>query len=42
MTAARKFEEITSLEKLNKNCIDRAKGCAIAFLPGLTFVTIFL
>ena len=36
--ASRKFEEITSLELLNKNCIDKQKGCGIAFLPALTIV----
>ena len=30
----RKFEEITSTEKFRQNCVDKQKGCAIAFLAG--------
>lgn len=32
--ADRKFDEITSTEKFRQNCVDKQKGCAIAFLPG--------
>lgn len=34
----RKFEEITNIDKFKKNCLDKKKGCAIAFLPGHTQV----
>lgn len=30
----RKFEEITSTEKFRQNCLEKQKGCAIAFLSG--------
>ena len=32
--ADRKFEEITSTDKFRQNCVDKQKGCAIAFLAG--------
>ena len=36
----RKFEEITSTEKFRQNCVDKQKGCAIAFLAGNQVVSI--
>lgn len=30
----RKFEEITNQQKFKENCLDKQKGCAIAFLSG--------
>lgn len=40
--ADRKFEEITSTEKFRQNCVDKQKGCAIAFLAGNQVVSLFL
>eukprot|EP00347_Sterkiella_histriomuscorum_P011459 403372372 len=33
-TRDRKFEEITNQYKFQQNCLDKGKGCAIAFLSG--------
>jgi hypothetical protein len=38
--AERKFEEITSTEKFRQNCLDKQKGCAIAFLTGNQIVRV--
>lgn len=37
--ADRKFEEITSTAQFRANCVDRQKGCAIAFLSGNQIVS---
>ena len=36
----RRFEEITSQQKFEQNCVDKQKGCAIAFLTGNLIVLI--
>jgi hypothetical protein len=35
----RKFEELTSTKALKDYCIDKKKGCAIAFLPAHQIVS---
>lgn len=34
----RKLEELKSTEDWKRNCVDRARGCAIAFIPAMDIV----
>jgi len=38
----RRFEEITSQDQFRRNCLDKQKGCAIAFLSGNQIVRLSL